>query len=94
MRLEEFKRLNAEKGYYFFERDTMRFFKSRLNDWDYVTGYFITSERRDDYDRKYTVRKADFENGNVRLISEFQKFDTIGKARTYWRNLLRGRVSA
>ena len=61
-------------GSYFFSRDTMRFFKSRLLEGVYAPdGYkalpgnrffFVTSERHDDNPRHYTVRMATL--GSVR----------------------------
>ena len=55
-------------GSFFFSRDTMRFFKSRVLEGIYPVGdskavpgaefYFITSEVYDDAPRHYTVRRA------------------------------------
>lgn len=92
MRLEEFKCFNAEKGFYFFSPNTMRFFNSRIGSYDFVTGYFVTSEKRYDGARRYTVRKADFENGNVRLISEFQQYSNRDTAIRVFNNLLKGKI--
>lgn len=84
----------TESGY-FFTRNAMRFFDSRVN-WDSLTQInqdtygFITSEqfRATYYDaepRKYTVRKWDRANG-TNPLSEFQEFETLKAARHYLAN--------
>lgn len=90
MRLDEFKALNKAKGYYWFSKDTMRFFKSRVVSFDIVTGYFISSERNGDLPRCYTIRKANFETGNVESVSEFQAYPTLQRVKTAYKRLLRG----
>jgi hypothetical protein len=85
MTYEAFVRFNEEQGYHWFKPDTMRFFDSKIHDWDVKTGFFISSEKgpiRGSV-RKFTVRKADFETGNVSTLSEFQEFDSIDEARIF-----------
>ncbi len=98
MTLNEFKELNKSKGFHWFSKGTMRYFKSRISNWDSVTGYFITSEHGPgnasetffNGPRKFSIRKANFDNGNVDTIGQFQQYNTLGAAKTALRCLLRG----
>lgn len=92
MRLEEFIALNKSKGKHWFNKDTMRFFRSRVTNWDFISGYFITSERREwNTPRCYTIRKADFETGDVATVSEFQEYAHLNTAKRHLLKYLRGR---
>lgn len=88
--IDEVKR-RAEKGSpYFFSDNTMRFFKSRVSELCWQTGdikkyqtndiYFITSEKRDNYKRLFTVRKSD-KSGDHKTIGEFQQYGSLNEAR-------------
>ena len=81
MTLIEFKEFNKEQGYHYFEPDTMRFFDSKIEQWD-STDYFVTSEKTgfESTNRKYSIRKANFETGNVKTIGTFFQYDTIDEA--------------
>jgi len=54
------KELNKQAGYYFFSKDTMKFFASKVESKLYKSGYFITSEKTgfSSYNREYKVRLA------------------------------------
>lgn len=92
--IDEAKRINKEKGFHFFDRDTMRFFNSRIEKDALQFGqlidnkYFVTSEQfvpshgKPDK-RKYTVRKYYPDTGNVKTIGEFQEFATKKQARAF-----------
>jgi len=92
--IDEVKNINREKGYHFFDYDTMRFFNSRIERDALRFGqliddkYFITSEQfvpshgRPDK-RKYTVRKFYPNTGNVNTIGEFQEFLTKKQAKEF-----------
>lgn len=59
--ITEIKQANAARGFHFFDRDTLRFFASRISTTVYPTpngAYFVTSEKSgfDDPTRTYTVR--------------------------------------
>jgi hypothetical protein len=90
MSLTEFKRLNKAKGYYWFEPDTMRFFKTRISNWDPISGTFITSEKGPDGQRRFSVRKANFETGEVDTVGKFQQYGSLGAAKTARRTVVRG----
>lgn len=80
-----------ESGSHFFDRDTLRFFSSRVSEMVYPTygqngTYFVTSERDsgssyNHYARYYTVRRAYWvtkEDGTESL-----RIDTVGEFQTY-----------
>lgn len=74
-------------GSFFFSRDSMRFFKSRLLEGVYHRGdskaiegavfYFVTSEAYDDAPRHYTVRRAVL--GSQRDDRPAIDIDTVGE---------------
>ncbi len=66
---------NANAGLYFFDADTLRFFRSRVSDILHGGRYFTTSERGPDGIRAYTVREA-MPDGNIAKASEFQQYQT------------------
>ena len=78
----KYYRLNP-KGH-FFDKETMRFFKSRIEA-VLQDDYFITSESRSfrDDTRGYTVRQLRGENDHVREIGEH---DTLKQARKALKN--------
>jgi len=67
--IAEARKLNAEKGHYFFSRDTMRFLKSRVESTILKGEYFITSEQLDLFERgnprRYKIRRINWETGNI-----------------------------
>ena len=87
MELYDFQLLNRQKGFHFFERATMRFFKSRVSNWDEQTGLFITSEKGPSNVCKYTIRQANFKSGAVDTLGNFQAYNTIGAAKTALKNI-------
>lgn len=62
--MAEFKAKNAAEGLHFFDRDTMRYWKSRVESSLIGGRYFITSEEKWKFnehakpERKYTVRET------------------------------------
>ena len=85
--IEDIKRANARAGFYFFEPQTMRAFRSRaLKDlfWHERSPfvYFVTSERQsDDHPRLYTVRRFSLKDSTVGTVGEFQAHATPAAAR-------------
>ena len=63
---------------HFFDKETMRFFKSRILDEFYVDNWiiFITSEQNQDNPRRYTVRAA---SRHVDKIRQNRSIKTIGE---------------
>ena len=89
--ISEVKQANQRAGYYFFERATMRFFKSRVARSCYATkdggAYFVTSEQFDHTTpRLYTVRYAK-PDGDIDTVGEFQAYRTVNEARITARKL-------
>ena len=85
--ITEMKVANADAGRYFFTRDTMRFFRSRIVPGVIAGRIFITSEQFDDSSpRLYTVRVMG-DDGDTADVSTFQQFATLDEARKYARSL-------
>lgn len=81
--LADVKELNREAGQHFFDRDTMRFFKSTIETGLLKGGYFITGESQTGYgsNRKYTARKVDYLNGSIETLGEFNQCSTKDNAK-------------
>lgn len=77
MTIEQIKTANAAAGHHFFDRDTLRFFKSRIGSRTYVgrdgRTYFVTSEKGPNRVRRYTVR-ATLDGVGMDSVPEFQAF--------------------
>ena len=83
--IEHVMAANRNLGHYFFERDTMRFFQTRIGSTLYGGRYFVTSERDSDYatsvrheaawdgQRRYTVRRANGD-GSITTVGEFGQY--------------------
>jgi len=85
MTISEIRAINREKGFYFFSRDTMEFFKSKVFPdvfSAYERSYFITSEKAcfDNPTRVYKVRVFNQVNGDVRSADR-ETYPTVGQAR-------------
>ncbi|MCX6821614.1 MAG: hypothetical protein NTW30_02425 [Candidatus Aenigmarchaeota archaeon] len=75
MNMEDVKRINEEKGQYYFTESTMRFFNSKVESELIEDKYFITSEQFDEKaPRLFTVREFNKESGWIRTIGKFQEF--------------------
>jgi len=83
-------RLHERYGGYFFSKDSMSFFSSRVHSDVYGGCVFVTSEKNNsayhEYPRLYTVRYMD-STGNTHTADEFQSFGTRSKAHTFAKNL-------
>ena len=75
MDIQEIMRRNEECGGYFFSEGALRFFKSRIHDEVYGSGYFVTSERPPYGPRAYTVRYAK-PDGHIVHVSDFMAFSS------------------
>jgi hypothetical protein len=78
---------NKSVGGHWFDRDTMRFFKTRiesgavaLHTEDCHKARFITSEKGPDGVRKYSIREAQ-PDGSIDTVGEFQQYRTRDAAR-------------
>jgi hypothetical protein len=81
--INDVKRTNQEAGKYFFSKDTMNFFKSRIETDLYKNTYFITSEQGpiDTSPRRFTIRKAVLGGRDIVTASEFQRYKTLESAK-------------
>ena len=79
--IDEIKAANKKAGRFFFEADTLRFFRSRILPGVIAGGFFITSEKDClGSDRRYTVRLCK-EDGDIETIGDFQQFSRADQAR-------------
>jgi hypothetical protein len=82
-------RANAETGSHFFDRDTMRFFGSRVLDGVIGGRFFITGERSG-FDhgspRMYTVREF-MPDGSIETVGDFNGYASPAAARRAAREL-------
>lgn len=94
MTMADVKQANKDAGYYFFSRDTMQFFGTRIVSALYKNNTFITSDYTDfeRNNRAYSIRVFHPETGIVDTAkfpdgkSTFNKFSTIESAREFARN--------
>ena len=71
--------LNA--GRYYFTKDTMKFWGSKVEAGMYGNDTFVTSENNyDGSKRLYSARHYDWENHEVNTIGEFQQFESLEDA--------------
>ena len=92
--MADVKQANKNAGYYFFSKDTMRFFGTRIVSALYKNNTFITSDYTgfERNNRAYSVRVFHPETGIVNTAkfsdgqSTFNKFSTIESAREFARN--------
>lgn len=82
--ISQVKQLNADKGFFWFTPETMRFFNSKIESELIYEKYFITSERMEtSLPKRYTVRKVNWETGNIKTICNFRAFKTLNEAKKY-----------
>lgn len=79
--MAEVKRADQANDHHWFDRDTMRFFSSRVES-DLICGeFFVSSERFDeDAPRLFTVRRVATKRGEIRTVGAFQEHATLGHA--------------
>lgn len=81
--IETIKTENKRAGRFFFSRDTMRFFNSKIESHLIYNRFFITSERPSKEDRKrFTIRTVG-EDYDIGKLGEFQQFATKKQALDY-----------
>ncbi len=77
----QMKVLNQSIDNHFFDRETMRFFDSKIHGKCNYQGYFVSSEQQQNRLRKYTIRQFNFKTYEVKSISKFQEYNTLAKAK-------------
>jgi len=86
--ISEIKYKNQMAGRFFFSKDSMRFFKSRILSTIYKGSYFITSEANgfNDDSRSFTVQFAS-KNGDIDTVGGFNRFKTKQQAVKFIKSL-------
>ena len=92
--IDEIRRANERLGHHFFERATLRFFRSRIladvfPAADGSGSYFVTSERGPGMPRRYTVRLSR-PDGSVVTAGELQAYGSARAAKAAARYLASG----
>ena len=78
--LREIEEANRRAGQHWFEKDTMRFFKSKVLGPVYGGHYFVSSEKGPHGGRAYSVRKAT-RHGKIETVGKFQQYTSAAQAR-------------
>jgi hypothetical protein len=86
------KAKNYEIGHHWFDKDTLRFFNSKIPKEAIKKGnhaYFITSETNPSDKTAFTIRKADLKTGKIDTEGEFFKFETRSEAQAELNKILK-----
>lgn len=88
MKMADIKQKLSAGGNHFFDKDTIRFFGSRVESSLYKNNTFITSEYTgfERTNRAYTVRYYNEQKNNVETISKFGEFSTRDAAKEFAQN--------
>ncbi|PRY29770.1 hypothetical protein CLV58_12532 [Spirosoma oryzae] len=82
--VDDIRRADRDAGRYYFSRNTMRAFRSRVGDKIHIGPggiYFVTSEQREwNTERRYTVRQFNMATCGVDTVGEFMQYDTNPQA--------------
>lgn len=82
---------NQSSSGHWFDKDAVRWFRSRFRDKIYKGKYFISSEQFDYSSvRLYTIRIFTIDKGKIRIdtVGEFQEFGSYNQAEKYIKNNL------
>lgn len=86
MTITEMKVANRNVGHYWFDKDTMKFWNSKVVSSLYEAHeavYFVSSERqRETWPAMFTVRKFNKVTSHVETVGRFQQYESIDKARS------------
>lgn len=77
--IDEIKQRHRSTGGHFFDNPTMRFFDSRISEKTYGN-HFVTSECGPSGLRRYTVRRIDWDTGDIATVGHFHQYDTLREA--------------
>jgi len=96
--ISDIKQANRLAGSHFFDRDSMRFFRSRIVPKIYNGPggiYFVTSEQySDETARLYTVRKFNPADADIDTVGDFQKYNSKTEALSEAKRLAKGGTDA
>jgi len=85
--LTEIKAANSKAGFYFFDPDTMQFFRSQIGKlYQGIGGVFlVTSEQFSSYSRRgYTIRQFTPATGNVVTVARCPFNEWTASEANYW----------
>jgi hypothetical protein len=72
--IQQIKRANSDAGFYWFEPDALRFFRSRVSETTYCGKggiFFVSSEKGPHTERAYTVRQFLPDTGDITTCGPF-----------------------
>ncbi len=84
--ISEVRAANAQLGHHWFDRDTLRFFHSRISTGVFGGRYFVSSEKGPGMARRYSVRIAN-DDGSIDTVGDFQQDATLAQAKARARYL-------
>jgi len=87
--LAQVKEANIASGHHWFDRDSMRFFGSKILGGLIAGQYFISSEQPPYGPRKYSIRKVKNAQGHIGTISEFCQYGTARAARAALKKIIK-----
>lgn len=91
--MDKLQQMARDAGSYWFEPDTLRFFKSRVSREAYQGAdgrwYFVSSEQAPRASRLYSVRAVDDGWANVESYGGFQAYETRAQAYSALRHALK-----
>ena len=69
MTMADVREANQRAGQFFFARDTMRFFRSKVESTLYKNATFVTSEQAGRCPKRYAIRRFIPETGEVKTLA-------------------------
>jgi len=79
--IADIKRANKEAGYFFFKKDTLRYWNSVIDRHVYGNRFFVTSENMDGEEPRFTVRRFDPETSRIWVHGKHGGHRTLELAR-------------
>ncbi len=77
--IAELRAANKAINHHWFDRETIRFFNSKIESKLHGGVYFVTSERFDNEAKKFAIRKAN-PDGSVSTIGKMRDYATLEAA--------------
>lgn len=74
--MDEVRKAVTDGGSHWFDKNTMRFFRSRVSEALYGGQYFVSSEENPSGERRYTVRKVEWEDDRyvINNVGDFHSY--------------------
>lgn len=90
MTMNQFIENHKEAGLHWFDWQALKFFNSKILEWNNETGYFFTSEIDPSGKKMYSIRKANFKNYDVETIGEFHSHKSLQAAKAWLAGYIEG----